>query len=149
MLVIMLHIIALFSLNYTCISSEKVKLCFSAVLLLSLFQGAINLLLAVYKKEFRSIGGYLTNASKVFMVCSMYCSSHNWMKLFNWIWLFVSAFILELVLPLLLTVLFQPNLRRVEHFIQAVGSYEDQIFQKRARLHQVLWFLYQYFHFHL
>ncbi|KAL6010336.1 hypothetical protein ACLOJK_000767 [Asimina triloba] len=125
-----------FEIDIECIVDDFIFMCFFVgndflphMPTLEIREGAINLLMAIYKKEFCAMGGYLTNASEnasqLFPLCPAAAPvlSHT------------SAS--DLLKFLGLDVCDNPNLSRVEHFIQAVGSYEDQIFQKRARLHQI------------
>ncbi|KAL8160285.1 hypothetical protein V2J09_001822 [Rumex salicifolius] len=62
-------------------------------------EGALDLLMTVYKKEFKTLGGYLVDSAQIHEPNGAYLS-----------------------------------LERLEKFVLFLGSYEDQILQKRTRL---------------
>ncbi|XP_023769107.1 5'-3' exoribonuclease 3 [Lactuca sativa] len=68
---------------------------------LEIHEGGIDLLIHVYKQEFKNLGGYLVNMEKV------YDKKGGYIKV-----------------------------KRVEKFILALGTYEDQIFKKRSAIHE-------------
>ncbi|GFZ15990.1 5'-3' exoribonuclease 3 [Actinidia rufa] len=106
---------------------------------LEISEGAIDLLMAVYKKEFVRMGGYLTNSFELY-------AHYNGLSPKGLLGLRDTSFIVSsrgISVPSLFSAAWpstwskqeaQVNLERVEHFVQGVGSHENVIFRKRSQV---------------
>ncbi|KAG6470679.1 hypothetical protein ZIOFF_071756 [Zingiber officinale] len=99
---------------------------------LEIREGSINLLMYVYKREFVAMGGYLTDAGELKNAKSTKGSHHGMLS--------VNCNHVAIRYPnkwdTAILKCLSVSLDRVEHLIQSVAVYEDQIFQKRARIQQ-------------
>ncbi|KAG6468938.1 hypothetical protein ZIOFF_073633 [Zingiber officinale] len=113
---------------------------------LEIREGSINLLMYVYKREFVAMGGYLTDAGELKNAKSTKGSHHGMLS--------VNCNHVAIRYPnkwdTAILKCLSVSLDRVEHLIQSVAVYEDQIFQKRARIQQgikelfkILWIAFQ------
>ncbi|GFQ03860.1 5'-3' exoribonuclease 4 [Phtheirospermum japonicum] len=99
---------------------------------LEIREGAINLLMFVYRREFAAVGGYLTDAGELIGSCSDAKYEPILARMISWFRLpHCSVVPYEGCLNMLVVFL-----DRVEHFVQAVAVHEDEIFKKRTRIQQ-------------
>ncbi|RDY04758.1 5'-3' exoribonuclease 4, partial [Mucuna pruriens] len=102
---------------------------------LEIREGAINLLMHIYRKEFTAIGGYLTDAGEyVTRFLLQQLSLHFFSCLFCALDITLKSSILNFFFfnECCDVNIFIPH--RLERFIQFIAVHEDQIFQKRVRI---------------
>lgn len=99
-----------FQINFERVLDDFIFMCFFMgndflphLLTLEIHECGIDLLIAVYKSEFKNMGGYLVDTHRLKEKKAAYI-----------------------------------KMKRLERFITAVGSYEDQIFQKRSEIRHSL-----------
>lgn len=88
-------------------------------------QGAIDMMIDIYKKEFVRMGGYMTDACEV----KARILAHICLFFFFLILIFDGYNVMHFIL-----LDSQVNLHRVEHFLRALAEHEDIILSRGERV---------------